>query len=431
MNSDNTNYKDLPMNLKKLVTNILSEMPNITKWQGKFMINLFLLLFSYRGRHNFENLARQSDYNEGTFRNNYSKSFDFLSFNQALIRRYCTEELVIAFDPSFISKSGKHTPGLGYFWSGCAGLAKKGLEIGGFGAVDILNNTCMHLICKQTLLNKTFDNQTSARDLEGLEVVKPTNSNLLAYYADLIFDLRVDLQKTSEYLAVDAYFSKKPFIDRMIEAKFTVISRFRKDVALQYKYLGPKRKRRGRPKKFDGKVNLWKLREEHFTLIIEEENWRAYEGVVFANALKRWVKVVVVHYFDEDGTIKKVHTFFSTDCEMQGTDIIVYYKGRFQIEFLYRDAKQFVGLEEGQSRKEERIDFHFNAALTTVSLAKALYYLNVEEQKRKHFSMSSVKTRYANDLLINKLFSMFGIDPKHGINKEQYYKIRDFGAIAA
>lgn len=425
MNSDNTKPKVLPMNLKKLVANILSKMPNITKWQKDFMINLFWLLFAYRGRHNFENLGRQSDYNESTFRNNYSKSFDFLSFNQELIRQYCSEELVIAFDPSFISKSGKHTPGLGYFWSGCAGLAKKGLEIGGFGAVDILNNTCMHLVCKQTLLKTSSANKTV------LEIKKPTGGNLLSYYADLIFDLRTDLQKTSNYLAVDAYFSKKPFVDKMIEANFVVISRFRKDVALRYKYVGPKRKGRGCPKRFDGKVNLWKLRAEHFTPIIEQENWKAYEGVVYANALKRWVKVVVVHYFDENGIIKKVHTFFSTDCQMQGTDIIIYYKGRFQIEFLYRDAKQFVGLEEGQSRQKERIDFHFNASLTTVSLAKALYYFNTNEQERKPFSMSSVKTRYGNDLLINKLFSMFGINPKHEINKERYYKIRNFGAIAA
>lgn len=413
------------MNLKKLVANILSKMPNVTKWQKDFMINLFCLLFAYRGRHNFENLGRQSDYNESTFRNNYSKSFDFLSFNQALIREYCSDELVIAFDPSFISKSGKHTPGLGYFWSGCAGLAKNGLEIGGFGAVDILNNTCMHLVCKQTLLNKTTKKEST------IEFQKPTSGNLLNYYADLIFALRADLQKTSNYLAVDAYFSKKSFIDKMVESGFTVISRFRKDIALRYKYVGPKRKGRGCPKKFDGKVNLWNLREEHFTQILEEENWSAYEGIVYANALKRWVKVVVVHYFDENGKVKKVRTFFSTACVMQGMDILIYYKGRFQIEFLYRDAKQFVGLEEGQSRKEERIDFHFNAALTTVSLAKALYYLDTNKQERKPFSMSSVKTRYGNALLINKLFSMFGINPEHEINKERYSKLCDFGAIAA
>jgi hypothetical protein len=155
------------------------------------MVNLFWLLFAYRGRHNFENLSWQSDYNEGTFRNNYSQSFDFLRFNQELIRMYCSEELVIAFDPSFISKSGKSTSGLGYFWSGCAGMAKKGLEIGGFGAVDILNNTCMHLICKQTVLNTEI-----------------TNVNLLDYYGDIVVKYKTELQNTSNYLAVDAFFSK-------------------------------------------------------------------------------------------------------------------------------------------------------------------------------------------------------------------------------
>ena len=35
----------------------------------------------------------------------------------------------LAIDPSYISKSGRHTPGLGYFWSGVAEKAKWGLEI--------------------------------------------------------------------------------------------------------------------------------------------------------------------------------------------------------------------------------------------------------------------------------------------------------------
>jgi len=33
----------------------------------------------------------------------------------------------IAFDPSFIPKSGNQTPGIGYFWSGCAGRALRGI----------------------------------------------------------------------------------------------------------------------------------------------------------------------------------------------------------------------------------------------------------------------------------------------------------------
>ncbi|EKF54418.1 hypothetical protein I215_12338 [Galbibacter marinus] len=37
-------------------------------------------------------------------------------------------DFTIAFDPSYVSKSGKKTPGVGYFWSGSAARAKWGLE---------------------------------------------------------------------------------------------------------------------------------------------------------------------------------------------------------------------------------------------------------------------------------------------------------------
>lgn len=387
-------------------------MPNISKWQKEFMIHLFCLLTSYRGRNNFENLSRQGIYNESTYRNNYDKSFDFLEFNQHLIESSCEKEIAIAFDPSFISKSGKHTAGINYFWSGCAGRAKKGLEIAGFGAVDILNNTCMHLSCKQTLNHKKYD-------------------SLVSYYADLVISMADELQKTSKYLLVDAYFSKSTFVNPVAAKGFTVISRLRDDAVLFYKYLGAQRKGRGRPKKYEGKVDVKQLSEEHFTLIIVEEKWKAYEAVVYCKSLKRWIKVVVVHYFDNKGNLKKVKIYFSTDCSMSGSDVLIYYKGRFQIEFLYRDAKQFVGLEQCQSRKEKRLDFHFNAALTTVSIAKAIHHLNVPVEQRKSFSMFSIKAQYFNELLMDRFFLMFGITPKPKKNNPDYLTLRDFGKIAA
>ena len=49
----------------------------------------------------------------------------------------------IAIDPSYISKSGKRTPWIGYFWSGCAGQVKRGLEIMGIGLIDIDKHDCM------------------------------------------------------------------------------------------------------------------------------------------------------------------------------------------------------------------------------------------------------------------------------------------------
>jgi len=400
------------MSIKILTANILSKIPNIGKCQSKFLIHLFWLIIACRGKVNFENLGRQGKLNEGTYRNNFDKPFDFLRFNQELIDLVCEKELGIAFDPSFISKSGKQTAGLAYFWSGCAGRSKRGLEIAGFGAIDILNNTCMHLCAYQTIRHKEYN-------------------SLLHYYSDLVSSKAPELLKTSKYLVADAYFSKKPFVDAVTESGFEIISRFRNDAVLQYRYLGLPKSGRGRPRKFQGKVDVRNLDEQHFKLIIKDSTFNAYEAIVYSKALKRWVKVVVVHYKKEDGTIKTVKIYFSTDTQMQGTDLLIYYKTRFQIEFLYRDAKQFTGLEQCQSRKEKRLDFHFNTSLTTVSLAKAVHYLNQPISKRKPFSMFSIKTQYFNEHMLDRFISAFGIFPIPKKNNPVYLKLRDFGKIAA
>lgn len=89
----------------------------------------------------------------------------------------------------------------------------------------------------------------------------------------------------------------------------------------------------------------------------------------------------------------------------------IYYKTRYQIEFLYRDSKQSTGLEHCQSRSESKLHFHFNTALTTVSLAKALYHLNQPYEQRTAFSMTDIKIQYFNELVLDVIFKECGIDP--------------------
>jgi hypothetical protein len=57
----------------------------------------------------------------------------------------------IAFDPGYVSKSGKKNPGVGWYWSGCASRTKWGLDIGGLAAIDIDIHTAFHLKAIQTL----------------------------------------------------------------------------------------------------------------------------------------------------------------------------------------------------------------------------------------------------------------------------------------
>ena len=400
------------MNVKTLTATILKNMSETGKWQSDFLIKNFDLQCRLRGRHNFLNMSRYSDLNESTFRANYQKSFDFFEFNHQLITQFCSEECITAFDPSYISKSGKQTPGCGYFWSGCAGHTKWGLEIGGFAAIDIINNTAMHLTADQTLAWADYP-------------------SLLEYYSALVCLRSAELKKVSNYLAADAYFSRFPFIDAVCSTGLEVISRLRNDADLLYPYVGPHPKRRGAKTKYLGKVDFRKLDEAYFSCCVEEEDFRIYEATVFSKSLKRNIRVAVLHKYDAKGNIKSHKIFFSTDLTLSGAEIYCFYKGRYQIEFLYRDAKQFTGLEHCQSRSESKLHFHFNTALTTVSLAKAIYHLSQPFDQRKPFSMADIKTQYSNELMWNLIIQACGISPHEPKIIQIREDVLSFGKIRA
>ncbi|NJL57982.1 transposase [bacterium] len=223
-------------------------------------------------------------------------------------------------------------------------------------------------------------------------------------------DAKAHLQQLGiKHLAVDAYFAKCTFVDQITQnSNLLIITRLRDDAVLRYRYVGPSKKGKGRPKAFDGKVNVKQPKEEHFKLCRREPGWNLYEGVVHCKAFKRWIKVALWHEIKADGTVGKVKIYASTDLDLPATQLYLYYKSRFQIEFLYRDAKGHTGLEHSQSRNEDRMDFHFNLALTAVSVAKAAcWYPNIKNEHLP-FSIEDIKAQFFNELVIDRFFCAFG-----------------------
>lgn len=400
------------MSVKTLTATILGKMCEIGKWQKRFMIKNMVLQLRLRGRHNFSHMARYSTYNESTFRENYGRDFDFATFNSELIGLVCSAEKIAAFDPSYISKSGKRTPGCGYFWSGCAGKAKWGLEIGGFAIIDKQSHTAMHLVADQTL---------NVQD----------HSSLLSYYGELVSYRSETIKAHTNRLAVDAYFSKKPFIDKVVAAGLDVITRLRDDADLQYLYAGYHPKRRGAKTKYDGKIDFRHLDPQYFSCCIKEEDFRVYEGRAYSKSLDRVIALAIMHVYDDKGNIKTHKIFCSTDLSMSGIEIFCDYKSRFQIEFLYRDAKQHTGLQHCQSRSEAKLHFHFNTALTAVCLAKAAHHFGKPIQHGEPFSMADIKTQYFNELMLDTFIQAFGICPNSTKIIPIKQKLMNWGKIRA
>jgi len=365
-------------------------------------------------------MERYGELNEKTYRLQFEQNFDFLKFNQELYRSQLSKNCIVAFDPSYLPKSGKHTPHKGTFYSGCLGKATGGIEIGSLGIIDLEHHTAFNLETIQT---------------PNPKALKAKGKTLIDHYASIIIERKQEIESISNYLAVDGYFAKHSFVESIkTNTNLDLICKLRQDANLKYLYHGPKRKGRGRPKKYDGKVNTKKIDKRRFRQIHQDEDVILFQATVWSVSLKRKVNVVYAEFLDNGKPTNRHAFFFSTDLELDGLLIYKYYKARFQIEFLFRDAKQYTGLTHCQARSERKLYFHFNMALSAVSIAKAAHHLNQEksmEKGRKSFSMSNVKTSYFNELMLDLFLSNFQINPKLIKNNQAINKLLDFGKIAA
>jgi IS4 transposase len=135
-------------------------------------------------------------------------------------------------------------------------------------------------------------------------------------------------------------------------------------------------------------------------------------------------------FYSKEGKEVARKLYGATDLEMDGVEVVNFYRARFQIEFLYRDAKQHCGLNDCQARSKNKLDFHFNAALTTVNLAKVQWLKN-RKSEREPFSMANYKTQCNNMLMLELFIRRFAINPNTRKNQKIINQLCDYGLIAA
>jgi hypothetical protein len=368
----------------------------IRKTQRGFLLLLFRLWLVIPGRINYANLARFSDKSEKTFRNWFRKSFDFLGVTSCLVRMaqgqgYLGKTLALVIDGSHISKSGKHTPGLGKYWESKQGKAVKGLEVSCCAVIDLAGHFALPLDALQTPDTLAEDESRLDHSCRHLETV--------------FGQLPVALLKEIKYVVGDAYYTKKAFVNTVVQAGKHYVGKLRCDANLKYLYEGQPTGKPGRPKLYDGKVDFKDFSKWHLVShkTTDKQTTTTYTVLLFAVALKRKIRVVCVLISLKGKTSRQL--FFSTDVDLPANDILAFYQARFQIEFCFRDAKQFSGLLDCQSRQSQAIHFHWNMAFLVVTLTRleqlSLYPHDLDSFV---FSIEDVKRRAYNEFFAERIF---------------------------
>ena len=183
-----------------------------------------------------------------------------------------------------------------------------------------------------------------------------------------------------------------------------LVGKLRRNAHLRHLYKGPRHSGPGRPKLYDGKVTFSALARFE-PVESDDEDIALSQQVVKHVHLKRHLRLVLVRHRPTG----RYALLLSTDVALSAQTIYRYDQARFQIAFLFRDAKQFTGLSDGQARSANKLRFHFNASLSAVSFAK----LEARQRADKPgvpFSMASLKRRCFNQHLLDRILEQLATE---------------------
>ena len=370
------------------------------------------------GKVNYTNLSRYSTLSERTYRRHFNQGIGIEWFNQRLIEQLrCSEHTQIAVvDCTFVGKSGRHTHGLDWFYNGKTQRAERGLELSVVAIVDIEQNTGYALSAQQTEAN-----------LSETAKGKSSKGNRIDFYLGHLADCTRYFPDGVRYVAADGFYSKYKWVNGVVSLGYHSIGKLRSDANLKFLYDGPY-SGRGRPRRYDAKVNLKDTTRFDFVQSFED-GAKLYTAVVWSVSLKRKVRLAYLQK-EQNGRLSYV-VLFSTDIDMDPVLLYRGYKARFQIEFIFRDARQYTGLADCQARSAQAIDTHVNASLLALNLAKAALQVHHPDGEDLSFSIASFKRLALNQHLLDVFIEMFELDPTLIKSHENYQNLLDYGAIAS
>ncbi len=172
-----------------------------------------------------------------------------------------------------------------------------------------------------------------------------------------------------------------------------LISKLRQDAALYFSYTGPYPGCGPHPK-YGDKVIVRKMDARYLKESTTEKNIRTdiYQAELLNKEFALPLNVVIMLKTNLDTQAQAHVILFSTDLKLSYNKIIKFYGLRFQIEFNFRDAKQYWGLEDFMNVEKTAVTNAANLAFFLVNLSQLL--LRRFQRSNPAFSILDLKAHY-------------------------------------
>jgi putative transposase len=229
--------------------------------------------------------------------------------------------------------------------------------------------------------NKTSDQPTLSAELLRIQSI------LQAFLGILAGVLSV------HYLALDGHFGNYPSTWLVMQSGLQLISKLRHDAALYEPFTGTYRGRGPHPK-YGAKVDVRQMKKKYLKSDTVADGLRTqiYQAALLNKEFALPLNVVILLKTNLATQTQAHVILFTTDAKLANEKVIEFYSLRFQIEFNFRDAKQYWGLDDFMNVKEVAVTNAANLSFFMVNFSAIL--LKHFQELNPDFSVLDLKAHY-------------------------------------
>ena len=311
----------------------------------------------------------------------------WLFFRHHLLQTGAT--YILAGDECVVTKAGKRTYGLDRFFSSLYGKPVPSLAFFALSLVSLSERRSYPIVVEQVVRSEEEKAAAKAKKAKQKQKRKPgrpkgsknrdktqvTLTLELTQIKRMVHKLLALIEHVLRvrYLVLDGKFGHNNALQMTRQCGLHLISKLRYDAALHFRYDGPY-SGRGPHRKYGDKINYDQISAQYLkaTTVEKEIQTNVYQAEMLHQDFAQSLNVVILVKTNLKTGARARVILFTNDLELNHDQIIDYYSLRFQIEFNFRDAKQYWGLEDFMNIKETAVTNAANLALFMVNVAHLL-----------------------------------------------------------
>jgi len=405
-------------------------------------------MLAMTGRVTMLGISRWTDEKGGSYRTIqrfFNTNITWAKVNWFFIRHHLldrTDTILLDGDESVVTKSGKKSYGLDRFFSSLYGKPVPGLSFFSLSLISVNKRRSYPIMTEQVVKEKDEKpaKQKTSKKSKG-KVGRPKGSKnknrreveltpyllqIQTMLKSLLHLLGVDLVPV--YCVMDGAFGNNNALQMVRQCSLHLISKLRYDAALYFPYEG-KQKKRGANKKYGTQLDYNNIPKKYLkeTTILDGIRTEIYQMSMWQKLIPDMLNVVII--VKTNLTTQKVArvVLFSSDLALAFDKLIDYYRLRFQIEFNFRDAKQFWGLEDFMNVNQLPIYNAANLAMFMVNVSHALIQ-NIRPAQPT-FSVNDLKAHFRGHKYVSETLKLLPQIPEPIFIQRIFTRIAQLGSI--